>query len=178
MVWARMMKPDTRPPATGLAAMQRLRMVWPDEYDWVQRELRSLRRGGDALAPGERFCGIGGMAAGAVARIGQRLAARDVLGARRFALGLGMAFGNGERSAQKNASENRPHRPAWSLHHLASRGVIARKPTGEGCHAVSRRGSRTTQTEKLCRHSRHEIAIFESAASGARFVVRGQENPT
>ena len=138
----------------------------------------AAERGVDPLAPGERFCGIGGMAACAVAGVGQRLAARDILSRRRFALGLGMAFGNGERSAQKHPSENRPHRLAWSLHHLASWGVIARKRTEEECHAVSRRGSRTTQTEKRCRYSRHEIAIFESAASGARFVVRGQENPT
>ena len=133
----------------------------------------AAERGVDPLAPGERFCGIGGMAACAVAGVGQRLAARDILSASAVRpLDWAWPSANGERSAQKHASENRPHRPAWSLHHLASWGVIARKRTEEGCHAVSRRGSRTTQTEKLCRYSRHEIAIFESAAPRPRFVVR------
>ena len=102
----------------------------------------------DRLAPGERFCRIGGVAAGAVAGVGQRLAARDIL-RRRLDLGLGVCIACGERSAQKQASENRPHCRMSSLHHLASWGVIARKRTGGRCYAVARRGSRTTQTEKL-----------------------------
>ena len=93
-------------------------------------------------------------------------------------LELGMARGHSERSAQKQAGENRPHRPTSSLHPLASSGVIARKRGVGRRHAVSRRGFRTTQTEKRRRHSRHEIAIFESAAPLPRFVVRRSENPT
>jgi hypothetical protein len=48
----------------------------------------------------------------------------------------------------------------------------------EGRHAISRQGSRTTQTEMPRQYSRHEIAIFQGAASSARFVLRAPKNPT
>ena len=86
----------------------------------------------DPLAPGERFCGIGGMAARAIAGVGQRLAARDVSAS----VGVGSALSwarriaDGERSAQKHAERESSACPTSSLHHLASWGVIARKRRG------------------------------------------------
>src|SRR4029079_6045153 len=66
----------------------------------------------DPLSSGERFGGIGSVATCAISRIGQRLAARDVLRRRlgvELSLELGMCIADDERSAQKQAGENRPH---------------------------------------------------------------------
>ena len=118
----------------------------------------------DPLAAGERFGGIGGVAARAVAGLRQRLAARDVLGVGSGWLSLSWAWPSPTANAVHKSRPARIVRIVVSLHPLASWGVIARKRGEEGRHAVSRRGSRTTQTEKPRRYSRHEIAIFESAA--------------
>ena len=121
----------------------------------------------DPLSPGERFCGIGGVAAGAVAGNGQRLAARDIFGRKlslELSVELGVALSNGERSAQQQPKENRPHCPTSSLHQLTSWRVIARKRR----HAISWQASRTTQTEKGRRYFRHEIANFKKRGAIAQ----------
>jgi hypothetical protein len=110
----------------------------------------------------------------ATAGLRQRLAARDVF-RRRLFLELGMGTANGERSAQKQASENRPHVVPAPI------GPFRRYSPKRGAwrrHAISPQGRPATQNEKGQRYSRHEVAIFESAALWPRFVVRGAENPT
>jgi hypothetical protein len=76
-----------------------------------------------------------------------------------------------ERSAQRQAGQNRPHRNT-------ALGVIPGKPGRRPRHAISRRGLPTTQSETGRHSSRHEIAIFERAPAMIRFVVREAENPT
>jgi hypothetical protein len=72
-----------------------------------------------------------------------------------------MHLADGERSAQKQAGENRPHVVPAPIGHFRryslKRGAWRR-------HAISPQGAQTTQTEKGLHHSRHEVAIFESAA--------------
>jgi hypothetical protein len=88
----------------------------------VRRQVRredAAKRGIDPFSPGERFCGVGGMATGAIGGVDQRLAARDGLRRRRR-----LRVAGAERSAQKhcaqNGAKNRSCRLASSLHRCAS----------------------------------------------------------